>query len=101
MVMNWWRAGADMTRLWRMSFETWSAATYVITERTAMMQNATCFPASFDMVEFGRMVPEKVDAFGRGMASAALARNPIEAASRALAPVHASARANAKRLRKR
>lgn len=100
-MVNWWRASADMTRLWRMSMETWSAAAYVVGQRSTMMGNAALYPASLDMRELGRMVPEKFDAFSRGMASAASGRDPIDAATRALAPVHKSVTANARRLRRK
>jgi hypothetical protein len=90
-----------MVRLWRMSMETWSASMVVIAERSAIMGNAAMFPTARDMQEFGRMVPEKMDAFTRSMMGAARARDPIEAAENALAPVHARVTSNARRLRRR
>lgn len=100
-MVDWWRSGPQMVRLWRMSVETWSASVVVIAERSVMIGNAAIFPAAFDTQEFGRMVPEKLDAFTRGMMGAARARDPIEAAENALAPVHSRVTANARRLRRR
>ncbi len=100
-MVDWWRSGPQMVQLWRMSMETWSASMVVIAERSAMMGNAAMFPAAMDMQEFGRMVPEKMDAFARGMIGAASARDPLEAAANALAPVHHRVTSNARRLRKR
>ncbi|MBL8648277.1 MAG: hypothetical protein JNL46_13560 [Sphingosinicella sp.] len=100
-MVDWWRSGPQMVRLWRMSMETWSASMVVIAERSAMLGNAAIFPEAFDAQEFNRMVPEKVDAFTRGMMGAARARDPIEAAENALAPVHSRVTANARRLRRR
>jgi hypothetical protein len=100
-MVDWWGSGPQMVRLWRMSMETWSASMVVIAERSAMLGNAAMFPHAFDVQEFNRMVPEKVDAFTRGMMGAACARDPMEAAENALAPVHRRVTANARRLRRR
>ncbi|MBA4759163.1 hypothetical protein [Sphingosinicella sp.] len=100
-MVDWWSSGPQMVRLWRMSMETWSASMVVIAERSAMMGNAAMFPTARDVQEFGRMVPEKMDAFTRSMMGAARARDPIEAAENALAPVHARVTSNARRLRRR
>ncbi|MEA3538336.1 MAG: hypothetical protein U9R73_04315 [Pseudomonadota bacterium] len=100
-MVDWWSSGPQMVRLWRMSMETWSASMVVIAERSAIMGNAAMFPTARDMQEFGRMVPEKMDAFTRSMMGAARARDPIEAAENALAPVHARVTSNARRLRRR
>lgn len=87
-----------MVRLWTMSVETMTASGFVIARRSMMIGNAAFYPATLDMNELRRMVPEKFDAAVRGMVGAASARNPIEAASRALEPVHKRVTANARRL---
>jgi uncharacterized membrane protein YebE (DUF533 family) len=97
----WHRLPADLARIWHMSVETWVAAVVVVSKRNTMMANAMLFPASFDAQEFGRMVPEKVDVFLRGMAATARADGPIDATIAALTPVHARVTANARRLRRR
>jgi hypothetical protein len=94
-----WATGATMARLWTMSVETWSATAVVLAKRSAMLGNAAWFPAALDMRELGRMVPEKVDAVSRGVIAAAGARDPLDAATRMLAPVHARVTRNARRLR--
>jgi hypothetical protein len=58
-------AAFDMAgRMQRVS-ETLTASQAVIAERTAMMGAAARSPLDGDYIELGRMVPEKVEAFGK------------------------------------
>lgn len=94
------KAQADAMELWRRSVETVATSGYVIQKRVAMMGN----PATADINELGRMVPEKLAAFGLAnlaMTRALLSGEGMAAGmSAGLKPIHASVAANAKRLRK-
>jgi len=94
-------SGAAALKLWRMGLETWLASLYVIAERSRRIGVAAFFPAAFDPAEFGRMVPEKADAWTEAMFGLARARTPLEAAARTLTPLHRRATANARRLSRR
>lgn len=94
------KAQNDMIDLWRKSAETATASAFVVQKRVGMMGN----PSPADMAELGRMVPEKMAAFG--LANMAMAQAWLGGASMAagmaagLKPIHARATSNAKRLRK-
>ncbi|MFM6852986.1 MAG: hypothetical protein ACKOUM_02775 [Sphingopyxis sp.] len=138
--------GASLSKTSAQAWETLAAANSVITARTGLIQQALCTPMQGDYAELGRMLPEKIDAFGRAgaagagvvlaaqsawfqqwqamgaltlrgtppsvgewadtagqIASLSLATVTIAADfnAKTLAPVHARATANARRLRKR
>jgi len=66
-----WSASLDMAQVGRHAAETLTASNEVIRYRAALMKDATIAPLDADHVEFGRMVPEKLEAFSRaGMAIA-------------------------------
>ena len=94
------KAQRDMMDLWRKSAETATASAFVVQKRVGMMGN----PSVADMGELSRMVPEKMAAFG--LANMAMMQafwagaSPAAGMSAGLKPIHASATANAKRLRK-
>ncbi|MEM8826568.1 MAG: hypothetical protein AAF205_06870 [Pseudomonadota bacterium] len=88
----------DFGRMWN---ETMAASAVVLAKRAGILYGAAENPMYADLHEIGRMMPEKLDAFGRGLADAGRARDPMEAAERMLKPVHARATANARRLRGR
>ena len=94
------KAQRDAMELWRRSVETVATAGYVIHRRIAMMGN----PATADIDELGRMVPEKLAAFS--LANLAMTRALLRGEGMAagmsagLKPIHASVAANARRLRK-
>ncbi len=97
-MTDWFRMTENATRLWSMSIETWGASAFVIARRSAMLGNALVDPKGADLKEFGRMFPEKIDAFSKGMRDAASAEDPVEACKRALEPIHRRATSNARRL---
>ncbi|MBV7256015.1 hypothetical protein KCG44_04365 [Pacificimonas sp. WHA3] len=80
--------------------ETMAASAYVLTKRANILYGAAENPVNADMTEIGRMIPEKMQAFGKGFADMGKASSPMDAAARLLKPVHATATANAKRLRR-
>jgi len=65
--------GLDLQTTWLRSLETVQASQTVIAARTDKMRDAATSPMQADLAEFGRMVPEKLDAFGRS--AGAIARN--------------------------
>lgn len=92
-----------MTRMMSVSAlwtETMTASAYVMHRRAHILYGAAENPLDADLAEIGRMVPEKLDAFGRGLADMGRASDPLDAAERLLKPVHARATSNARRLRK-
>jgi hypothetical protein len=121
-------AGLGAWRLSLQIAETMIASQAVIGSRMAMFGAGLMQPATMDWAEFGRMMPEKASAFGRANAGAARGWAPKGAATqpswgtlpaaltsdamtaldlfeRSLAastawwrPVHATAKANARRL---
>ncbi|MGB3723102.1 MAG: hypothetical protein WA979_09835 [Pacificimonas sp.] len=80
--------------------ETLTASSYVLARRANILYGAAENPLNADMAEIGRMIPEKMDAFGRGLSDMGRASCPLDAAGRLLKPIHARATANAKRLRR-
>lgn len=95
----------DALRFWRQAAETASASAYVIDKRSRMLSSGRV-PTPSDLAELSMMVTEKMTAFG--LANLAIAQSMVagtsaswSAASDALAPIHARATANARRLRRR
>lgn len=64
-------AGVEMQSTWLRGVETVQASSAVIVARTAKMRAAAGAPLEADFAEFARMVPEKVEAFGRSATSVA------------------------------
>lgn len=62
-------AGFDMQATWLGGLETLQASQSVIAARTGKMHDAMMAPMDTDLVEFARMMPEKVDAFSRSARS--------------------------------
>ncbi|QJU59159.1 hypothetical protein HL653_16560 [Sphingomonas sp. AP4-R1] len=58
-------AGLDMQSTWLRGLETVQASSAVISARSGKMRDAMGSPMQADLAEFARMVPEKVEAFGR------------------------------------
>ncbi|NML04171.1 hypothetical protein [Sphingomonas sp. G-3-2-10] len=56
-------AGLEMQSTWWRGIETLQASSTVIGARGALMRNGA--PSRADLSEYARMIPEKVDAFGR------------------------------------
>ncbi len=88
----------DVTLMWG---ETVTASAYVISRRANILYGAAENPLMADMAEIGRMIPEKMEAFGKGLSDMGKASTPLEAAERLLKPVHARATSNARRLRRK
>lgn len=94
----------DALRFWQHAVETVGASAYVIDKRSRMMTTGRV-PTPADIAELGMMVTEKLTAFG--LANLAMTQSMLAgtaaswgAAGEALAPIHARATANAKRLRR-
>lgn len=64
-------AGVEMQSTWLRGLETVQASGAVIGARTDKMRDAATSPLTTDVAEFARMVPEKVEAFGRSAQSVA------------------------------
>lgn len=64
-------AGFEMQRTWLRSVETAQASHAVIGARSAKLHGAVVAPMTADHAEFARMIPEKVEAFGRSAAAVA------------------------------
>lgn len=97
--------GEDAFRFWQRAAETASASAYVIDRRSRMLAPGQ-LPTPAALAEASMMVTEKMTAFG--LASLAMTQSLLAgtaaswaAAGEALAPIHARATANAKRLRRR
>lgn len=58
-------AGLDMQATWLGGLETLQASQSVIAARSGKIRDAAGAPMDADLVEFARMVPEKIDAFSR------------------------------------
>ena len=58
-------AGLDMQSTWLRSLETLQASHDVVGARTEKIRAAAASPLTGDYAELSRMVPEKLDAFGR------------------------------------
>ncbi len=58
-------AGLEMQTTWLRGVETLRASQTVIDVRSEKMRDAVSSPMSADLAELSRMVPEKLDAFGR------------------------------------
>lgn len=58
-------AGLEMQSTWLRGVETLQASQTVIDVRSDKLRDAVSSPMSADLAEFSRMVPEKLDAFGR------------------------------------
>jgi hypothetical protein len=58
-------ATLEMQRHWLQTVETLSAASSVVQARGDLMNDAVRSPFTADIGEFSRMIPEKMDAFGR------------------------------------
>jgi hypothetical protein len=99
------QAGNDAFRFWRQAAETASAAAYVIDHRSRLLAPGRALTPA-DVAELTIMVTEKLTAFG--LANLAVTQSMMAgtaaswaAAGEALAPIHARATANARRLRRR
>jgi len=69
---RWFSAALDMTGTAHRLSQTLTASNDVVARRTAMMRDAAQSPLDGDYAELSRMIPEKIDAFGRaGLAIAA------------------------------
>ena len=94
------KAQRDAMEFWRRTAELATTSAYVIQKRVMMMGN----PSAANLDELGRMVPEKLAAFGlanMAMTEALMTGEGVAAGLTAgLKPIHASVTANAKRLRK-
>lgn len=98
------QATQDAFRFWQHAAETATASAYVIDKRSRMMTTGRP-PSAADMAELGMMVTEKLTAFGLSnlaMTQSLLAGTAASwgAAGEALAPIHARATANARRLKR-
>jgi len=92
--------GADWVRPWLQLVEIAWSAPVVIGYRTARMVAGGWPPSARDRREYGRMVQEKVEAFGQA-AVAAVTTPPKDTArviGNAVAPVHRRVVANRRRL---
>lgn len=87
---------AKLSLLWG---ETLTASAFVMHRRMRMICDAGASPSPADMAEFGRMLPEKTDAFYRAFSGASRARDPLEALENLVKPIHSRATGNARRLR--
>jgi len=99
------QAGRDAFDFWQRAAETAAASAYVIDRRSRMMATGRA-PTPAEFAEMGLMVPEKLAAFGLANLALFEAWCAGTAASwaaygEALAPIHARATANARRLRRR
>ncbi len=99
------QATNDAFRFWQRAAETATASAYVIDRRSRMMASGRA-PTPADLAELGMMVSEKLTAFGLAnlaMTQALLAGTAASwgAAGEALAPIHARATANARRLKRK
>lgn len=99
------QAGRDGFDFWRRAAETAAASAYVIDRRSRLMTPGRV-PTPADMAEMSLMVTEKLTAFGLANLALFEAWFAGTAASwatcgEALAPIHARATANARRLRRR
>lgn len=99
------QAGQDAFSFWQRAAETAAASAFVIDRRTRLMTPGRV-PTPADLAELSLMVSEKLTAFGLAnlaMIDAWLAGTAASwgAAGEALAPIHARATANARRLRRR
>lgn len=99
------QATHDAFRFWQHAAETATASAYVIDKRSRMMTSGRA-PTPADLAELGMMVTEKLTAFG--LANLAMTQSMLAgtaaswgAAGEALAPIHARATANARRLKRR
>lgn len=94
------KAQRDVMEFWQRVAEMAHASAFVMQKRVTMMGN----PSTADLDELGRMVPEKLAAFGQAnmaMTQALMSGEGVAAGMAAgLKPIHASVTANAKRLRK-
>lgn len=59
------KAGLDLQSTWVRGLETLQASSDVVSARSGMIRAAAASPLSGDYAELSRMVPEKVEAFGR------------------------------------
>jgi hypothetical protein len=99
------QANRDAFSFWQRAAETMTASAFVIDRRSRLMTPGRV-PTPADAAEMGLMVSEKLAAFGLAnlaMMNAWFAGTTHSWASygEALAPIHARATANARRLRKR
>ncbi len=108
MFAIWTEALTDAAKLWRTTAETLSASAYVVARRSDVLARAAHNPSPADLAEIGRIVPEKLAAFGLAQLSLleswlafqnGQTASVTDAWGKALAPIHARATANAKRLR--
>lgn len=98
------QAGDDALRFWRRAAETAAASAFVIDRRSRLLTPGRV-PTPAEIAELGLMIPEKLAAFGLAnlaMMEAWFAGTAVSwaAAGEALAPIHARATANARRLRR-
>ncbi len=63
--------GFEMQKTWLRSIETLQASQAVIGVRSVKLHGAVVAPKSADHAELARMIPEKVEAFGRSAAAVA------------------------------
>ena len=99
------QAADDAFRFWQRAAETAAASAFVIDRRSRLMTPGRV-PSPADAAEMALMVSEKLAAFG--LANLAMAESWLAgtaaswaAAGEALAPIHARATANARRLRRK
>lgn len=106
----WTETLADAAKLWRTTAETLSASAYVVAKRSDVLARAAQQPTPADLAEIARLVPEKMAAFSLAQLSLleswmafqnGQSASLADAWDKALAPIHAQATANARRLRKR
>lgn len=69
-------AGFEMQSTWWRGIETLQASGAVIGARSALMRDGMGVPGPIALSEYARMVPEKVDAFGRS--GSAVMRGAVE-----------------------
>jgi hypothetical protein len=98
------QAGQDAFSFWQRAAETAAASAFVIDRRSRLMTPGRV-PTPADMAEMSLMMSEKLAAFGLAnlaIVEAWLAGTAASwsAAGDALAPIHARATANARRLRR-
>ena len=99
------QANRDAFSFWQRAAETMAASAFVIDRRARLMTPGRV-PTAADAAEIAQMLPEKLAAFGLANLAVMNAWFAGTAASwapcgEALAPIHARATANARRLRKR
>ncbi|WP_380872438.1 hypothetical protein ACFB49_33720 [Sphingomonas sp. DBB INV C78] len=58
-------AGLDMQQTWIRAVETLGASATVLDARTGLIASAARSPMTADLAELSKMVPEKLEAFGR------------------------------------